>query len=290
MMKTRVTFLLWTVLLGAFIVDQQQAGVAALTVEIAEEADGSDDSDGSGIGSYQQQKMAMQQEPNEESDDSDGGDGSNRNGNSIATNVEEFAMAASSTLPPGVTMCDNSEPVGQGAAYLLPRPLPYCMNGGTCRVNYRDYPDEPCLCPPEKSGPHCEFEKGKEPDTCSIHCFSGGTCRIGAKSFEIVLNQYQETSDLQYCLCPPGKSGRYCEQDSLQCGDFYCFNGGTCVTVTKPNGSQKQHCDCTTSYSGGDAFAGKYCQHKATAFCSPEPDYNGHQFCVNGGTCRENGS
>jgi len=192
-------------------------------------------------------------------------------------------------LPEGVTMCDGSRPVGRGAAFLLPRPLSYCMNYGKCRINSLDSPSQPCRCPVGFTGPHCEFVEGEEPDGCWIHCFSEGTCQLGAKSFEIVMNEYTDVADLQYCLCPEGKSGRYCEQDSIECGDFHCFNGSQCVTIEKPNGEKSHHCDCTTAYQNGDtdsAYAGKYCQHKATTFCSSS-EHNGNQFCVNGGTCRE---
>jgi hypothetical protein len=189
-------------------------------------------------------------------------------------------ITTNTSLPDGVTICDGSGPVGAAAAALLQRPLPYCMNHGVCADNYRDLPEQPCICSSNFVGPHCEFQKGTEPlfleeEECEKHCF-WGKCQIGAKSFELVFNNNTSTTfttkqDLQYCLCPDYASGEYCERESQTCVDgSHCFNGGSCVTVELEDGSREAYCDCTTAYTGPEAFAGRYCEHKVTTFCSKE--------------------
>lgn len=37
---------------------------------------------------------------------------------------------------------------------------------------------------------------------------------------------------------------------------------------------------------GPHIFAGEFCEHESTDFCSDETDPNGEQFCVNGGECK----
>lgn len=189
-------------------------------------------------------------------------------------------------LPEGVTICDGTAPVGSGAAFLLLKPIPYCMNGGSCKGDYADNTEQPCICDEGYDGPHCEFEKGRLPE-CALHCFAGGTCTVGAKSFELVLNEFASLDDLQYCSCPEGSSGPFCEKESQQCGENYCLHGGSCVTINDPDdGSTSHYCDCTTATIGSEAFAGQYCEFKATTFCNRgRADHNGYQFCVNGGTC-----
>lgn len=189
-------------------------------------------------------------------------------------------------IPDGVTICDGSEPVGAGAAFLLHTPIPFCMNNGTCKEDYADHPEGPCHCGSLFEGTHCEFATGTKPD-CNLHCFSGGRCQTGVKSFELMLNEFMATEDMQYCLCTEDKSGQYCEKDRQQCGEDHCLNGGTCVTIEQDEGTVSEHCDCTTAYTGSEAYAGEFCQHKAASFCSAEADHNGHLFCVNGGSCRE---
>lgn len=93
------------------------------------------------------------------------------------------------------------------------------------------------------------------------------------------------------CACPPGVGGTLCEAPAEACGDGICLNGGTCVTTTQVNNHNSKsytqhHCDCTTAGDDqGNFFAGKYCEHAATAMCS-ETDWN--LFCTQGGECRIN--
>jgi len=189
-------------------------------------------------------------------------------------------------LPEGVTICDGSSPVGVGAAFLLSQPIPYCMNWGACKSDYAQHPENPCSCPDDFEGPHCEFAAGSQPD-CTLHCFSGGTCHTGAKSFELVYNDFTSVEDLQYCLCPEGASGPFCEKESQPCGDSHCLHGGTCVHLVDGITPGSYHCDCTTAKIGAEAFAGQYCEYKSTTFCNRGiADHNGYSFCVNEGTCK----
>jgi hypothetical protein len=191
-----------------------------------------------------------------------------------------------SLLPDGVTMCDGSDPVGLDAALELERAIPYCMNHGKCRSNYRSNPRQPCLCSSSYSGPHCEFEAGTEPSACRRHCFLG-ECVVGARSFELVLVGSASAKELQYCDCGDRATGEYCEREARPCGTGHCLNGGTCLQVELEDGSAESFCDCTTSYTGPEAFAGRYCEHKVTTFCSRDVDANGQHFCVNNGVCRD---
>jgi hypothetical protein len=184
-------------------------------------------------------------------------------------------------------MCDGSAPVGLDAALELERPVPYCMNHGRCRSDYQGNPQQPCVCSSAYAGPHCEFEAGTEPSACRRHCFLG-ECVVGAKSFELVLSGSNVTKkELQYCDCGDRATGEYCEREARPCGSGHCLNGGTCLNVELEDGSVEHFCDCTTSYTGPEAFAGQYCEHKVTTFCSKDVDANGQHFCVNNGVCRD---
>jgi hypothetical protein len=193
---------------------------------------------------------------------------------------------SSTVLPEGVTMCDGSEPVGLDAARTLAKPVRYCMNHGTCRDDYQNWPHQPCLCSSEFAGPHCEFPSGSVPATCRVHCFLG-ECVVGAKSFELVLSGDYGYEDMQYCDCGNKATGEYCEREAQPCGEGHCRNGGSCLTVELEDGSVQNFCDCTTSFTGPEAFAGQYCEHKVTTFCSKDVDANGVHFCVNNGVCRD---
>jgi hypothetical protein len=207
-------------------------------------------------------------------------------GNDIPSDAGAF------NLPDGVTICDGSAPVGLDAAYSLTKAIPYCMHYGMCRHDYDEHPDQPCLCSTNFEGPHCEFRTGTMPTKCRRHCFLG-ECKIGAKSFELVLEEAADGTaskqHLQHCECGDRAAGEYCEREVQPCGDDggHCLNGGTCLRVELEDGSSQSYCDCTTSYTGPEAFAGRYCQHKVTTFCSKDADPNGYHFCVNNGVCRD---
>ena len=185
---------------------------------------------------------------------------------------------------------------------------PFCMHGGTCKDNFADDPHFPCDCPEGFAGPHCEFVHGQVPDTCDLACANGGQCQVGFKyvgqaflkpiedddpqnSTTITASSTDPTSQ-QYCICPEGFYGDYCQVQGERCGASHCFNGGSCVTIAHGDGTVTDHCDCTTAGTADDdggkqeAYAGRFCQSVSTAFCARFADqHNGQDFCVNGGTC-----
>ena len=163
---------------------------------------------------------------------------------------------------------------------------PFCMNGGTCKENFAEDPEYPCDCPPGLAGPHCEFKQGAVPE-CQLNCYNGGTCQAGLKyPGETIF--HQADIELQYCICPEGYYGQRCEVEGKRCGNSHCFNGGSCVSIEREDGTFTDHCDCTTAGNDLVAYAGRFCQSPSSAFCSRFSDHNGKHFCVNGGTCRGN--
>ena len=97
--------------------------------------------------------------------------------------------------------------------------------------------------------------------------------------------------DHMHCSCPTGYDGELCEYQREPCGeDSYCFHGGKCVERQVDGGMLVHHCDCSAASTDteADAYAGRFCQFKATSYCTRNVDLNEHLFCVNGGTCREN--
>jgi len=90
--------------------------------------------------------------------------------------------------------------------------------------------------------------------------------------------------DHMHCSCPDKFGGDFCEIPLQPCGDGYCYNGGTC----KQRGVNNEiiyHCDCSTANTDDADYAGRFCQFKATSYCTKSAGLNGHLFCVNGGTC-----
>eukprot|EP00521_Asterionellopsis_glacialis_P008228 CAMPEP_0195280952 /NCGR_PEP_ID=MMETSP0707-20130614/457_1 /TAXON_ID=33640 /ORGANISM="Asterionellopsis glacialis, Strain CCMP134" /LENGTH=607 /DNA_ID=CAMNT_0040339783 /DNA_START=74 /DNA_END=1897 /DNA_ORIENTATION=- len=173
-------------------------------------------------------------------------------------------------------VCDGSQDV-------------FCVNGGTCKDDYESSPHRPCLCGPDYDGKHCEFRKDDFPK-CDLTCENGGQCQLGIKTYKQAMLGYdtfwQNTENFMYCACKPGFFGLDCEVKSNLCGEHHCFNGGSCKVKTLADGvTTKRHCDCTTAGTHGKSYSGMYCEYQSTSFCGKNPDHNGHQFCVNGGTC-----
>lgn len=212
---------------------------------------------------------------------------------SVATTTTTITTAS---IPSDVSVCND---FFFGRQYHAnSNTLPFCVNGGYCKASWVYDPDQPCECLREYEGPHCEFEAGTMPDYCGLGCRNGGVCAIGSpdwqhyyRNTENSLSNWKNPLDLQHCVCPDGYYGILCERKGQQCGDGYCQNGGTCVKTVQPDGSHREHCDCTTATStstadGVSGYAGDYCESEATMTCSNENDLNGKQFCVNGGTCK----
>lgn len=193
------------------------------------------------------------------------------------------------TLPNGITVCDEYF-FGRQTAFPY-QSTPFCVNSGTCKANWIQYPDQPCQCLATNSGPHCEFYVGEAPSTCSLGCRNGGKCALGSSSWQLYYRnqgpQWTNPLDLEHCVCPTGYTGTLCELLGAPCGDGRCHNGGTCVLTSQADGSNNYVCDCSTAKtsSGVAAYAGQYCEHEATSFCTQSTYQSSSQFCVNGGTC-----
>jgi hypothetical protein len=196
-------------------------------------------------------------------------------------------------LPEGITTCDEFF-FGRIASTHVDS-TPFCVNNGVCKSSWVRQVDLPCDCLDGYAGPHCEFKSDAVPSVCHLGCRNDGTCKIGAPTWQ---HFYRNTGgggwtnplDLQHCSCQPGYTGILCELKGTPCGDNHCHHGGTCVEAAQDDSTVTFNCDCTNAKnSAGDvAYAGQYCEHEATSFCSaPQPtDNNGNHFCVNGGYCQ----
>jgi hypothetical protein len=181
-----------------------------------------------------------------------------------------------------------------------------------CFVVFLSSSGEPCVCSEDHSGPHCEFTHGNNvtvvtengsgfsdnwksnktvstSNSCTLQCKNGGTCVIGKNPN--ATNEYMRywddnTPENMYCSCPDTHDGPLCEIERAQCGENFCYYGSECKEEFT-EGKTFHHCDCTKTSTPG-FFAGRFCQYKATEYCSNDPGLNGHLFCVNQGTCRAN--
>uniref|UniRef100_A0A8V5H3B8 Neurogenic locus notch homolog protein 1 n=1 Tax=Melopsittacus undulatus TaxID=13146 RepID=A0A8V5H3B8_MELUD len=149
-----------------------------------------------------------------------------------------------------------------------------------CRLGFTD---ELCLTPRDNA-------------CLSTPCRNGGTCDL------LTLSEYK-------CRCPPGWSGKTCQQAD-PCASNPCANGGQCVPF-----EAHYICRCSTGFHGANckqdvnecnisppicknggsctnevgtyqcsckpAFTGQNCEHLYVP-CNPSP-------CQNGGTCRQIG-
>jgi len=119
-------------------------------------------------------------------------------------------------------------------------------------------------------------------------CMNHGTCR---------------EDPTEGCECQPGFTGMLCDMEfqddthrehGVECGDSFCYHGGTCLSVKiiQPDGqpTTRATCDCTLAVDEDHLYAGSSCQYKSTTLCTnPTPGLSleGTLFCVNGGTCKE---
>jgi len=91
--------------------------------------------------------------------------------------------------------------------------------------------------------------------------------------------------NLQYCECPTGAHGNFCEIESSQCGDLQCLNGGVCAETLLSNGAKDYHCDCTPANNRKISFAGRMCQYKSSSTCFYDESTKESTFCVHDGVC-----
>ena len=129
---------------------------------------------------------------------------------------------------------------------------------------------------------------------CTLDCQNDGVCVVGIHDpAEMDRMKHiwskEDIDSHQRCLCKDGYGGPLCEASSEDCGGDACYHGGTCVetviTDTESGTSIKEfHCDCTTAGDRNNLYAGYYCQHPSTTFCS---DVDENLFCTNKGTCKD---
>eukprot|EP00542_Grammatophora_oceanica_P014704 CAMPEP_0194027442 /NCGR_PEP_ID=MMETSP0009_2-20130614/1590_1 /TAXON_ID=210454 /ORGANISM="Grammatophora oceanica, Strain CCMP 410" /LENGTH=245 /DNA_ID=CAMNT_0038666505 /DNA_START=148 /DNA_END=885 /DNA_ORIENTATION=+ len=69
------------------------------------------------------------------------------------------------------------------------------------------------------------------------------------------------------------------------CADGHrCENGAKCTENKFDEGSY--YCDCGEIPGSGDSYAGLYCEHRATEYCTLRQEISRDFFCTNGGTCK----
>ncbi|XP_044515688.1 protein crumbs homolog 2 [Gracilinanus agilis] len=103
-----------------------------------------------------------------------------------------------------------------------------CLHGATCVDEVLGYS---CRCPPDFSGPRCQWPF--PPDECgqNFTCLNGGRCYDGPWGAN--------------CTCPMGYTGLRCHIPIPECEPNPCQNGGTCQAA----GSEVE-CICTSSFGG----------------------------------------
>jgi len=187
-----------------------------------------------------------------------------------------------------------------------------CHNGGTCVTSIVTAADGN-----EKHQLHCDCSTAATDETA----YAGESCQHEASVFctlpkdgaglgnSLFCVNDGECGDnvLQGCDCPTGWTGFRCEfaedaeditegadedNDTVECGDSYCFNGGECESVqevdNEGNASQVAVCNCAAAVTDTDLYAGTNCQFKSTSICTESEDgggLKGQMFCANHGTC-----
>lgn len=110
-----------------------------------------------------------------------------------------------------------------------------CENGGVCMVNTTDNSKSVCNCSQSWSGTNCTVAVAV--DDCAN---PNSNCSILGTSIcvDTGLNSYD-------CLCNPGYSGVFCEEEPISCP---CINNGTCGT--SQNALNGTSCICTGPWVG----------------------------------------
>ncbi|KAA0719726.1 Neurogenic locus notch -like protein 1 [Triplophysa tibetana] len=169
------------------------------------------------------------------------------------------------------------------------RCLEQCQNGGICELKAQG--EAACRCPSDFVGPQCQF-----PNPCSPSpCRNGGVCRTQGNDVEVTCDCMLgfsgplcltpvnhacmttpcrnggtcslRTLETFTCRCPPGWSGKTCQQAD-PCASNPCANGGQCSAF-------ESHYICTCPPN----FNGQTCRQDVNECAlSPSP-------CRNGGTC-----
>lgn len=156
-----------------------------------------------------------------------------------------------------------------------------CFNSGQCQSEYTNG----CACPEEYGGFSCEYVRGRD---CTLTCQNGGVCALGPPLEEysyLSVYWFSPDKDYQYCECPEGFSGEFCQAEAVDCGDFLCLNGGQCSD--EEGNPMEDRCNCIDAYDflTDTYFDGLYCQFPSTSVCFE--DATEAFFCMNGGECQD---
>jgi hypothetical protein len=127
---------------------------------------------------------------------------------------------------------------------------------------------------------------------CDLDC-GDNTCVVGSATFTDHF-QHPDGSDFDFladkdvdnmhCDCPHGWTGVMCDAIFETCsGNHKCYYGGECIDgLIDSFGNKQLFCDCGNAVDDeGFQREGKYCEHKATDFCTDARDH----FCLHEGEC-----
>ncbi|XP_075226740.1 neurogenic locus protein delta [Lycorma delicatula] len=128
-------------------------------------------------------------------------------------------------------------------------------------------------CTKPKCLPGCDEQHGhcNKPGECLCHSgWKGRLCDECERYPGCLHGSCRRPWD---CLCDEGWGGLFCNQDLNYCTNHKpCRHGGTCFNT----GQGSYTCSCPPGYTGTD--------------CEREIDDCAHQPCLNGGTCKDNGT
>jgi len=185
----------------------------------------------------------------------------------IKPQVKSRSAFDDSVLLSDVIPENNVRFVGKFCEHAVPNTVTcqtsFCVNGGLCRKaatgDQQDDEDldlEPCNCPANFTGKHCEFAIDQVP-ACELECGLNGICRHGRRGKtstatldESILLQAVDQNQLHgnnHCECREGYIGRNCELPARLCPDqnIVCLYNAPCVQRTEFTGTSFSfRCDC----------------------------------------------
>uniref|UniRef100_A0A2K5F2X5 Protein crumbs homolog 1 n=1 Tax=Aotus nancymaae TaxID=37293 RepID=A0A2K5F2X5_AOTNA len=169
--------------------------------------------------------------------------------------------------------CTGSGFTGKHCETLMPpcwsKP---CHNNATCEDSVDNYT---CHCWPGYTGVQCEIDINE----CSSNpCQSDGECveLSSEKKYGHIVGLPSSFSSHEasgyVCICQPGFTGIYCEEDVNECSSNPCQNGGTCENLPG-----NYTCHCPFDNLSRTFYGGRDCSDILLG-CT-------HQQCLNNGIC-----